>query len=458
VTFTGTGADQTWKVPAGVSSVTLTVAAGSGGNAIAGQGLIGSPVAPNGVLQQSAAYRAAAAATAARAARPQAAVPPPVLSAGGAGGQVTATVPVIAGHSLTAFVGIAGSDGVPGTGTSPVDGGYFGGGKSGSITGVTNLPGGAGGGGSFVFDNNTLVAGAGGGGGGAGGFAYSGPRGAGGAGGTTGAAPAMDLTADPLAGGAASKTAGGAAGADNSSGTFGAGTGVMGSAGTGPATLAGGPGQGGDGAQNPSGSFFGTAGGGGGGFYGGGGGGTDGPGGFVGAGGGGSGYLSAQASAVKTATNTGDGVVTISYRQAVTATKLTVSPPSGITVGTSTTLVATVTSSQGGPAVGVVTFTDGSKKLGTASISNGKATLSVKLAVGSHSLKAAYAGPTGYLGSTSAAAAYVVLAAEQAAVLANTGSSNGTAAGVGAILIALGFAMVIGARRIRPRSMGEVAG
>ncbi|MDQ1719965.1 MAG: hypothetical protein QOE89_3918, partial [Pseudonocardiales bacterium] len=144
--------------------------------------------------------------------------------------------------------------------------------------------------------------------------------------------------------------------------------------------------------------------------------------------------------------------------QAVTATKLTVSPPSGITVGTSTTLVATVTSSQGGPAVGVVTFTDGSKKLGTASISNGKATLSVKLAVGSHSLKAAYAGSTGYLGSTSAAAAYVVLAAEQAAVLANTGSSNGTAAGFGAILIALGFAMVIGARRIRPRSMGEVAG
>jgi LPXTG-motif cell wall-anchored protein len=435
----------------------LTVAAGSGGNAIAGQGPVGIAPAVNGSLQQSAAYRAAAAATAARAARPQAAVPPPVLSAGGAGGQVTATVPVIAGHSLTAFVGIAGSDGVPGTGTSPVDGGYFGGGRSGSIPDV-DTPGGSGGGGSFVFDNSTLVAAAGGGGGGAGGSAYTGPNGAGGAGGTTGAAPAMDLTADPLAGGAASKTAGGAAGADNSSGTFGAGTGVMGSAGTGPTTLAGGPGQGGDGAQNPAGSFYGTAGGGGGGFYGGGGGGTDGPGGFVGAGGGGSGYLSAQASAVKTGTNIGDGVVTISYRQAVTTTKLTVSPPSGITVGASTTLVATVTSSQGGPAVGVVTFTDGSKKLGTASISNGKATLSVKLAVGSHSLKAAYAGSTGYLGSRSAAAAYVVLAAEQAAVLANTGSSNGTAVGLGGILIALGFAMVIGARRIRPRSMGQVTG
>ncbi|OLP72232.1 hypothetical protein BJM39_30325 [Salmonella enterica subsp. enterica serovar Javiana] len=70
------------------------------------------------------------------------------------------------------------------------------------------------------------------------------------------------------------------------------------------------------------------------------------------------------------------------------------------------TLTATVNPSL---ATGTVTFMDGSKKLGTATVKSGKATFTAPvLARGTHSLKAVYGGSTVYLSSTSAALSVVV--------------------------------------------------
>ena len=70
------------------------------------------------------------------------------------------------------------------------------------------------------------------------------------------------------------------------------------------------------------------------------------------------------------------------------------------------TLTAKVTPSL---ATGTVTFMDGTKKLGTATVSGGKATFKAPvLTRGTHSLKAVYGGSTVYLSSTSGALSVVV--------------------------------------------------
>lgn len=74
----------------------------------------------------------------------------------------------------------------------------------------------------------------------------------------------------------------------------------------------------------------------------------------------------------------------------------------------SVTFTATVSSPSGTP-TGNVTFTDGGTTLATRSLSSGKATLVIStLAVGSHSIKATYAGTTTYLGSASSAVGHTV--------------------------------------------------
>ena len=74
ITVAETGAPQTWTVPEGVASITVTVAAGSGG-----------------------ASRS---------------------NLGGAGGKFTATFPVTVGHTLSIVVGAAGADGQSATSTA----------------------------------------------------------------------------------------------------------------------------------------------------------------------------------------------------------------------------------------------------------------------------------------------------------------------------------------------------
>jgi hypothetical protein len=66
-----------------------------------------------------------------------------------------------------------------------------------------------------------------------------------------------------------------------------------------------------------------------------------------------------------------------------------------------TATVAPVSPGAGAP-TGSVTFMDGTTSLGSSSLSNGQATLTVAtLAVGSHNIKAVYQGTTGYASSTS---------------------------------------------------------
>jgi large repetitive protein len=86
--------------------------------------------------------------------------------------------------------------------------------------------------------------------------------------------------------------------------------------------------------------------------------------------------------------------------QTPTTTRLTV--PQTIVATAPATLVATV-SGQDGPPTGTVTFTDGTTKLGTATLDgSGSATLAATLGAGAHSLAAQYAGDANFLASTSA--------------------------------------------------------
>lgn len=262
VTFSPSASPQGWSIPLGVSSVTMSVAGGSGGS------------------------------------------PPSGLHAGGAGGSVTATLTVVPGHNLSVVVGGAGASGVVAPFNSPSPGGYGGGGYSGTEKGPVADPGGGGGGGSFVFDTTgaVILVVAGGGGGASGGAS----GGAGGIGGPGGAAlPPGDP--GPVPGGAATTSAPGAGGPNLDPG------GKAGQPGTGAVTDDNNFGRGGDGGSIILGSFAATPGGGGGGYYGGGGGGTDTLGDVNAAGGGGSGYLVPGASVVSTGLHFGDGMVTISY-------------------------------------------------------------------------------------------------------------------------------------------------
>jgi hypothetical protein len=412
VAFAVTGAPETWTVPVGVVSATFSVAGGSGGDSLPFFG--------------------------------------PPGGTGGAGGRVTATLPVTPGHVLSVVVGAAGAGGVAATPNVPAPGGYGGGGTAGSDqVGAVTAPGGAGGGGSFIFDTTTwpavaLVV-AGGGGGAATNPAGSGvlAGGAGGSGGNAGATP----QGFGVSGGAATTTSPGAGGT---------GLGVDGSAGTGAAT---GPtvlGAGGAGSVNPGGGGLSTPGGGGGGYYGGGGGGSDGAGGINGPGGGGSGFLAAGATAVTTSTNTGDGLVTITYIKSMPT--VTLAAPTTGTAGTAVTFTATVTSAFAGgqPIPGSVSFAAGFTNLGAIALVNGVATITTTLPVGTYLIEASYVESAGLLGAGSLGTTLVVSAAPVApaaatAELANTGTYAGQLAGLGLGLLVAGLLVMGAARRVRRR-------
>ena len=162
VSFAYRGSPQLFQVPAGVHTLTATVAGGSGGTA--------QDLAASG------------------------------LAAGGPGGLVVARVPVIPGELLTVVVGGRGGDGNHSGGTIP--GGYGGGGDGQSMT-ATFESSGAGGGGSFVFHDAAVLVAAGGGGGAGDGHTYT-AGGAGGAGGN-----GADGQSDGAAGGGAGATSSG---------------------------------------------------------------------------------------------------------------------------------------------------------------------------------------------------------------------------------------------------------
>ncbi|MFL5823017.1 MAG: hypothetical protein ACJ764_06210 [Solirubrobacteraceae bacterium] len=263
------GAAETFKVPAGVHSVSADVRGAQGG---------GSTDGPAGAL----------------------------------GGDTHATFAVSPGDMLTAFAGGQGAVGVAGGSPSGGAGGFGGGGDGGAGGGES---GGGGGGGSYLFDQlGDLLAAA---GGGAGGGGCAGGSGGGGNGvaGSCGA----------ISGGGGGTATGGGSG-DNVGSFFG------GTNGTGPASTGSGfPtfGQGGAGGVFD----FGGGGGGGGYYGGGGGEGgsaTAGP--RTSAGGGGSGFVAPGGTrASRTAgVNPGNGVVTITYRPAPPTARIG-SPASGRT-------------------------------------------------------------------------------------------------------------------------------
>ncbi len=105
---------------------------------------------------------------------------------------------------------------------------------------------------------------------------------------------------------------------------------------------------------------------------------------------------------------TNDVTETINQDGSVT----TLSAPTTGSLGTATTLVASVTTQSPGTgaATGSVNFFDGTQLLATAPLSAGKATTSVQLPVGTHSLTATYVGNTVVAGSTSAAVTDTVTA------------------------------------------------
>src|SRR2546425_1128107 len=110
-------------------------------------------------------------------------------------------------------------------------------------------------------------------------------------------------------------------------------------------------------------------------------------------------------------------VVTQTVNPGSTSTVLT-STPNPSTTGQTVTLNATVTAVA--PAVGVptgtMTFRDGATVLGTATLVNGSASISIStLAVGSHPLTAAYGGSATFAASTSAVVTQIVNAPAAAA-------------------------------------------
>ena len=252
-TFNFTNAAQTFTVPAGVVSITVTATGGEGGTAFS-SGQAGNAV-------------------------------------GGLGGQVIGTISVTAGETLQINVGGAGGD-AP-TNSTGGTGGFNGGGDGGSSD--TLGAGGAGGGASdirrspFALADRLTVAG---GGGGGGGGDDADP--AGGAGGGTTGVAGTDETG-VTGGGGGTQAAGGTAGTGDVNGGVGT-PGVGGAGGTVPIFL------------NETGG-----GGGGGGFFGGGGGGGRRNGGTFGAGGGGGSSLVPTGGSTTAGVNTGNGTVIFTY-------------------------------------------------------------------------------------------------------------------------------------------------
>jgi subtilisin family serine protease len=101
-----------------------------------------------------------------------------------------------------------------------------------------------------------------------------------------------------------------------------------------------------------------------------------------------------------------DGLRSQVVRVKATTTTTLAADDRDFSYGFRPTLTATVAPSL---ATGTVTFMDGTKTLGTATVTGGKATFKAPvLAKGTHSLKAVYGGSTVYLSSTSAALSVVV--------------------------------------------------
>lgn len=349
VTFSLTGAPEDFVVPTGVTSLTATVAGGSGG--LGHEDLIG-------------------------AGEPR---------VGGDGGRVVATLPVTGGETLTVVVGGKGSDA---DNTPPVGveilGGYGGGGDA--LT-ILNGSDGAGGGGSFLFRGADPVVVSGGGGGG--GYQDGGDGGAGGpgdsaqAGGPAGIGGGAGTTTGPGAGG----DTGGHPGTGPAAGptTFGTG-------GSATDTCPGGAGGGG--------YYGGGSGGCAGIIYGGGGGGA----GFLAAG--------VTSTSTGTNVGDGTVELSWVQPDAATTTSLTVSPTS-VEVGGEATLTATVTSATGTPTGSVTFAEDGAGNVGSAALDDGVATLTIPAGddAQTRAFVATYGAAPGFTASTSASVALTVTAA-----------------------------------------------
>ena len=335
---------------------------------------------------------------------------------GGFGASVTADLPVSAGALYVEVAGNGGPATIPAgiTGGAGGAGGFNGGapgGNGGNTTMDIGLNGGFGGGGgggasdlqaTTGLGSQLLVAG-GGGGAAANGAVGQGCCGDAGLPGTAGSAGAGG-------GGAGTLSAGGIGGAGSSleSSTGGTGqNGALGAGGAGGHGAAGNIDSGGDGSDG--------GGGGGGGYYGGGGaGGAGGPS-FGGGGGGGSSFVEASATNQQVATDTtGVPSVTITYTIPPTAvgtgTTVAAAPNPALQFQT-VTLTAAITPA---PSAGTVSFDDGTTAIGGCSavgVTGATATCQTTgLGVGSDQITAVYSGTSGYQGSTSPMVSETVLA------------------------------------------------
>ena len=348
---------STWTVPAGVTNVTFVVAGGQGG--VGGSGNIYS--------------------------WPR--------QAGGKGGQVQASMAVTAGQSFDLVVGSMagqGGDGYQGPNGKGGAAGSPGGGTGGNGSNLYGEGGGGGGGASLVTSSGsspvTFLEAGGGGGAGAGSGGVGGTGGAGGLPGQSGNTGAIQSSGP---GGGGTATAGGTGGAPFSYYI--------------PASTAGGNGASGTGGNGGYGQYsggWGTGGGAGGGGYFGGGGGGGGYGG-MGGGGGGSSYASPSVSgaAFTTGAKSGNGLVTISYRDPRTATVTSLGASRNpVDLGSPLTVTATV-----GPSAvtGTVQFLIDGAAAGTpVPLTGDTATYTTSsLPVGLHTVSAVYSGDTTYAGS-----------------------------------------------------------
>jgi len=349
-TFSSTGSDQAFTVPAGVSSVKVTAIGGVGAAGTANGG------------------------------------------AGGLGAKVTGGLSVTPAEVL--YVEVAGNA----AGTA---GGFNGGGGSGGSFGCSPLSGGGGGGASDIRTSPMSTSGslgsrrlvAAGGGGGGGGTSACGSGAAGGDGGAAGQ-PGQDGqllilpgTRGGAGGGAGTQTAGGAGGAADT-----ASCGIC---------ATGGPGTFGAGGAGGSGQAIG-GGGGGSGYYGGGGGGEGGGDGAGGGGGGGSNLVPVGGSA--STGSTGTPTITISYavpQPTMTSLASSVDPALATQA---VTFSATVTPAPDG---GTVAFDNGTTAIAgcgakPVNTTSGAATCQTSsLPVGSDQITAVYSGDTSYQGSSS---------------------------------------------------------
>jgi len=139
---------------------------------------------------------------------------------------------------------------------------------------------------------------------------------------------------------------------------------------------------------------------------------------------------------IKTSTVTSAQRVTVaaSYNQQTASAVLTVTvAPTATTIVTSktpapfgdqVTFTATVTSSYGSPA-GTVRFFDGSSAIGSGTISGGKAVFTTStLSLGTHSIKAVYAGAGNFAASTSTPISQVVSQATTATALSSSANPS----------------------------------